>query len=148
MKPQPHPPLPPLLQHLRQAAPQIAITIHWSPDPDDCWGDAINRDWTAGLDPDDWQAWQSEVRAVAIVGGTMIQGSAYLGGTWEKASDHPAQSNPDISGYLPQMLEEAVLEIVAQVPNQKTLRAQGRRAVAFLQAEMQSRYAAQRSAPL
>lgn len=64
-----------------------------------------------GEDPDDWTCWQSEVRATTIRKGKYVIGSAYLGGTWEKAGDHPSKSNPEISGYYPQMLEEALEEL-------------------------------------
>jgi len=41
----------------------------------------------------------------------MLTGGAYLAGTWEHYGDHPSKSNPDISGYLPQMIEEALVEL-------------------------------------
>lgn len=67
-------------------------------------------------DPDDWQAWQSEVSASAIIDGEMVTASAYLGGTWEKAGDHPETSNPDISGYEPGMTAEALDELLTLAP--------------------------------
>ena len=66
-------------------------------------------------DPDDWQAWQSEVRATACTLGEVKTGSAYLGGTWEKAGDDPTESNPDISGYENQMTIEALAELCREV---------------------------------
>lgn len=69
-----------------------------------------------GEDPDDWQAWQSEVRASAIYNGEIVSGSAYLGGTWEKYGDNPAESNPEISGYEPQMTQEALEELAKLCP--------------------------------
>jgi hypothetical protein len=38
-----------------------------------------------------------------------------LGGTWEKAGDIPEESNPDISGYEPQMTIEALEELAVQI---------------------------------
>lgn len=67
-------------------------------------------------DPDDWQAWQSEVSASAIINGEEVSASAYLGGTWEKATDHPETSNPDISGYEPDMTAEALGELLTLAP--------------------------------
>lgn len=64
--------------------------------------------------PDDFTAWRSEVRASAIVAGKLVSGSAYLGGIWEKCGDKAADSNPEISGYLPQMIEEALRELGRQ----------------------------------
>lgn len=104
-----------LLARLAAIAPSVSIEILWSHDSDlsdirkDC-------DMPADTDPNDWQAWQSEVRASAIVGGKTVSGSAYLGGTWEKACDHPAKSNPEISGYLPQMIYEALGDLLALAP--------------------------------
>ncbi len=63
-------------------------------------------------DPEDWQAWQSNVKATAIVNGEEIEGDAYLGGTWEKADDLPEYSNPGISGYEKQMTIEALEELL------------------------------------
>src|SRR5687768_5872532 len=97
-----------LLERLAAVAPQIAIQTIWEHNSDETWEGA--GDWTDGLDPEDWQCWQSEVKATAIFNGRKITGSDYLGGTWEKACDHPAKSNPDISGYFPQMVEAALLE--------------------------------------
>lgn len=67
-------------------------------------------------DPDDWQAWRSEVSASAIINGGEVSASAYLGGTWEKATDHPETSNPDISGYEPDMTAEALDELLTLAP--------------------------------
>jgi hypothetical protein len=95
---------------LTKVAPSICIRTLWEHDPDmhditkDC-------DMPPETDPDDWQAWQSEVRATAIVDGEEVSGSDYLGGTWEKAGDDPAESNPDISGYEPDMTEKALREL-------------------------------------
>lgn len=108
-----------LLAALATVAPSIAIEVIWEYDADlrditkDC-------DMPADTDPADWQAWQSEVRASAIVGGKSLSGSAYLGGTWEKFSDHPSKTNPEISGYLPQMIDEALTELLRMLPEQST----------------------------
>lgn len=92
-----------LLARLAVLAPSIAIETIWKPDP--LTDDSILLE--NGQDPDDFNAWQSEVRASCIVGGKSLSGSSYLSGTWEKYGDMPAQSNPEISGYLPQMIIEA-----------------------------------------
>lgn len=67
-------------------------------------------------DPDEWQAWQSEVRASVIHNGEIVSASAYMGGTWEKYGDNPAESNPEISGYEPQMTQEALEELAQLCP--------------------------------
>lgn len=114
-----------LLAQLATVAHLVAIETIWQHDDDihpdirkDC--DGFND-----ADPGDWQAWRSEVRATAIVKGKPITGSAYLGGTWEKSGDDPSMSNPEISGYLPQMIEEAVQDLRNALPEGETmLRAQ------------------------
>lgn len=87
------------------------IETIWEYDDDPDWdifdgGNALHGDST-----DDWICWMSEVRVTTIRKGEFVTGSAYLGGTWEKAGDHPSKSNPEISGYYPQMLEEALEEL-------------------------------------
>lgn len=115
---------------LSKIAPSVCIQTIWEHDPDlfdirqDC--DGLDDE-----DPDDWQAWQSEVRASAIADGEEISGSAYLGGTWEKAGDNPEESNPKISGYERQMTEEALREL-GQQTTEETLSAQIIAAIRFL----------------
>ena len=104
-----------LLARLAAVAPSISIKTIWEHDTD-CRCITKDCDMPADTDPADWQAWQSEVRAACIVNGSEISGSDYLGGTWEKFGDDPAESNPEISGYLPQMIEEAIKELGKQVP--------------------------------
>jgi hypothetical protein len=96
-----------LLARLAQLAPSISIETIWEHDMD-CRDITKDCDMPEGTDPADWQAWQSEVKASAVVNGRHVSGNAYLGGTWEKYGDDPAQSNPEISGYLPQMIQEAL----------------------------------------
>lgn len=97
------------LATVRALCPSVCIEAIWSADANAKWD--IEDD---SLDRDDFTAWQSEVRASAIIAGQMLSGSAYLGGTWEKFGDNPNESNPEISGYLPQMLEEALRELGRQ----------------------------------
>ena len=101
-----------LQKTLATIAPSICIRTIWEHDSDihpdirkDC--DGFDDE-----DPDDWQAWQSNIQAVAIVNGEEIEGNAYLGGTWEKAGDVPEESNPEISGYENQMTVEALEELM------------------------------------
>lgn len=109
---------------LAAIAPSIAIETIWSHDEDAEWDIE-----DPSLDPDDFQAWQSEVRASAIVSGKLLSGSAYLGGTWERFGDHPSKSNPDISGYFPQMLDEALADLANQCPTMEPLISDARAAL-------------------
>jgi hypothetical protein len=88
-------------------APSICIETIWSHDDD---SGPISKD-CDGFDPsedDEWQCWQSEIKATVIVDGNEVSGSAHLCGTWEKRGEHPSSSNTEISGYEPQMTEEAL----------------------------------------
>ena len=115
---------------LTKIAPHISIRTIWEHDPDlhditqDC-------DMPPDTDPDEWQAWQSEVRATCIQDGEEVTGSAYLSGTWEKAGDLPEESNPDISGYEPDMTKEALQELQGRVTDEDLTRQIGA-ALAFL----------------
>lgn len=105
-----------LQKALSKIAPSICIQTLWEHDHDHS---DIRKD-CDGFDdenPDDWQAWQSEVRASAIGDGEEISGSAYLGGTWERAGDIPEESNPEISGYERQMTAEALEELSKVLPS-------------------------------
>jgi hypothetical protein len=122
-----------LQEALSKIAPNVAVQTIWEHDSDlhdirkDC-------DGFESEDPNDWQAWQSEVRASAIYEGEIIYGSAYLGGTWEKWGDNPAKSNPEISGYENQMTEDALEELLLHLDTHDTV-AQIQDAIAYLRSE-------------
>lgn len=99
-----------LQKALAKIAPSISIRTLWEHDQDcrDIRKDVCDME---DEDPDNWQAWQSNVCATAIIDGEEIEGNAYLGGTWEKAGDLPEYSNPEISGYENQMTIEALEEL-------------------------------------
>lgn len=104
---------------LSTIAPSILIRTIWEHDPDSRFSDlAAPGCCFEDEDPADWQAWQSEIRATAIVNGEEITGSAYLGGTWESYGDNPAQSNPEISGYEMDMTMEALNELDRQTTDE------------------------------
>jgi hypothetical protein len=96
---------------LATIAPSICIGTLWSIDDDAAseWRDLSQPgNCFDGEKSEDWKCWQSEVRATAVNCGEAITGNAYLGGTWEKAGDNPAISNPDISGYEKDLTIEAL----------------------------------------
>lgn len=98
-----------LMNALREAAPHVVFEVKWERDP------AARRDIDdPTLNEDDFECWQSDVSATTIVGGRFVGGNEYLCGTWERFGDHPSKSNPDISGYLPQMLLGAAEEVASQ----------------------------------
>ena len=133
-----------LQKHLATIAPSVALYTIWEHDAD-LYDIRTDCDGMDDEDPDDWQAWQSEVRATAIADGEEITGSAYLGGTWERAGDNPAESNPEISGYELQMTSEALEELRNALPAEAvTLASQVAAALDYLKAEARLSYEAQR----
>lgn len=105
----------PLQKQLATIAPSISIQTTWEHDPD-CerkFRDLSRNpgDCFYGEERDDWEPWQSEIRATAIQCGGEVTGYAYLGGTWEKKGRVPWASNPTISGYEDQMTVAALEEL-------------------------------------
>lgn len=96
-----------------------------------------------GPDPVDegYDAHDVEVTATAVTEGTLQTGTAYMCGHYRK-DDEPLD---DLGGYLPQMLEEAAMELVTLTPPDSHLRRELTNALSFLKQEMQDRYDAQRA---
>ena len=118
----------PLQQQLAKLAPSIVIETIWT------------------RDPDAYSSWESEIRATAIQCGEMVSGSAYLSGTWEIGSE-PAKSNPDVSGYEPQMTREALVELLSCIPIlDRDARIQIHKAIDRLDRTMNTTYATQQLA--
>lgn len=106
----------PLQERLALVLPTVSIDTIWEHDPDARFSELTKKGFCFhGENEDDWQCWQSEVRASAITGGRLVAGSAYLAGIWEKYGDHPRESNPNIGGYELQMTEEALQELALKV---------------------------------
>ncbi len=132
-----------LQQELARIAPYIAISTIWSHDEDcgpiskECCGFGASED-------DEWQAWQSNVKAYAVIDGEDKEGNAYLGGIWEKADNLPEESNPTISGYEPQMTVGALEELAAAASEDDLIAAQITAAIAHCKAFMALSYEEQR----
>jgi len=110
---------------LYSVAPLIRIRTIWEKDMDSAreWSELTKKgNCFEGEKRQDWTCWQSEIEALVIVDFEQVKASAYLGGTWERKGDHPAVSNPDISGYELQMTVEALEEIEKLVSKSDTLR--------------------------
>ena len=94
-----------LIEETRRARPDIAVSVTWEPDPGFVWdGD--------GPEPDCEIAHNVTVTARAIRNGELIEGNAYLGGSF---SPPGGPHCPDVHGYFPQMLEEAIAELDAEL---------------------------------
>lgn len=100
-----------IITALSTLAPSVCLETIWEHDNDAIWDIADPT-----LCEEDFRAWQSTVKARAVSIGIMHQGLAYMGGTWEKFGDKPEESNPDISGYFPQMAQEALRELSESLP--------------------------------
>lgn len=125
-----------IFSRLKELAPLVAFTVTHAPDHYFSWdGDGPDpRD--EGYDPHD-----VTVSAATIHAGTVATGENYLGGHYIK----PGEPDPEISGYLPQMLDEAADELTAALPAAHPARPQLAAVVAFLSQEMRDRYAADRA---
>ena len=120
-----------LQKKLATVAPYILIQTIWSLDPD-LYDVRKLCDGMDEEDPDDWTAWQSEVRATAVIDGEEASASDYLGGTWEKAGDVPEESNPTISGYEAGMTRTALEGLATLVSGDALLTSQVSAALALL----------------
>ncbi len=123
-----------IFKRLKQIAPSIHFDVKYELDPSFVWdGD--------GPDPRDegYDAYDVDVSASAVVDGHMVHGIESLGGTY----DRPGKHDPDIGGYLPQMLEEAVMDLrKKRLP--ASLAKEAKEAQAFLKTTLKTRYSQQR----
>ncbi len=91
-----------IMRALRKIAPSVEFSVEHYEDPTEVW---------EGPDPnprdEGFEAYSVTVSASAIWKGKRLTGNAYLSGVWEK----PDKIDPDIGGYLPQMLELAAKEL-------------------------------------
>lgn len=124
---------------LTALAPSIAFNVSRTLDANYRWdGD--------GEDPTEngFNAYDIDVTARAIVRGQIVKGSAHLGGSYFR-EDEPTG---DIHGYLLQMLDEAMAELLPAlgVRNANDLAAQCAAVRNYLRETMRAEYAAQRAA--
>ena len=119
---------------LRELAPSVVFDVAWSHDEDARWPkDCGERG--------DYIPYNTEVTARAIVGGEEVEGRACMGGTWEI----PGKMDPEIGGYLPQMLEEAASELITQKGIPLKIKIELRAVIGFLKTLMRQRWQEQQS---
>lgn len=125
---------------LAKLAPNISFSVEYTLDPHFQWdGD--------GPDPrdDGFEPFDVDVFARAIVAGETLEGRNSLGGCYEK----PGEWEPDIGGYLPQMLDEAIDELALDRQRTfpktfpKSIATQARAAKKYLSDYMHRSYVAQ-----
>jgi len=136
-----------LQKELAKIAPSISIETIWEHDEDAaCDWKFLSQPGNCfhGEDSDDWECWQSEVKATAIQDGDKVSGNAYMGGTWEKYGDNPAISNPTISGCEMGHTEDALRDLRELVSITDTnTRNQIDKAIAHIETKMRESYEAQ-----
>lgn len=96
------------LEQIKLARPEIAVTVTWEHDPD--------FEWDAdGPDPqgEGYLPYNVTVTAYRVANGDLIRGQAHLGGCY---SANGGQDDPEVSGYLPQLVREAVSELDRLTP--------------------------------
>ena len=123
-----------LSRALRLAAPSIIISTEWEHDEDSAgdWRELLQCGAFHGEERDDWTCWQTTVIARAIISGELVKGCDYLGAIWEKYGDDPRKSNPEISGYFPQLVEGALKEMAEKIPAGHPLHGEIAAAIALL----------------
>jgi hypothetical protein len=123
-----------LIKKLAKVAPSIHFSVVWEPDHSFVWdGD--------GPDPSErgYQAYDVAVYARAIVGGAHLEGVNYLGGSYSK----PGKHDPNVHGYLNQMLDEALDELSKNMHVGYALSNEIKKAQALLKREREKAYARQ-----
>ena len=95
-----------IFQTLEKIAPGIAFEVEWEEDQFFDWDGDGPDPREEGYIPHD-----VDVYARAVQRGNLKEGRESLGGAYDK----PDELDPDIHGYLPQMLDGAIEELETQV---------------------------------
>lgn len=117
-----------IFRELKRIAPNIAFAVEWTEDR--------NYEWDGdGPDPRDkgYLFYDVEVSAKTIIHGEEYVGREYLGGVDGKEDEQ----DPDVHGYLPQMLREAVQDLMKDLPDTMS---QAGKAERYLTEVLQDRY--------
>jgi len=92
---------------VRKTSPSVAFSVSWEYDNDHEWDGEGEGPLTYGHEPHVFT-----VTAKAIQGGRMVEGHSYLGGSYIENGCEPC---PMINGYLPQMIDEALADLKAEI---------------------------------
>jgi hypothetical protein len=92
-----------IIDRLKITRPEIAITVTWEEDHEYEWCGDGEDPITEGFYP-----YNVDITASTIRNGELIEGNAYLGGCYSKDG---GKDDPEIGGYLDQLVEEAVAEL-------------------------------------
>lgn len=126
---------PAIFRELKRIAPDIAFAVDWEEDHHFKWdGD--------GPDPreEGYRFYDVRVSAKTIIHGEEYEGKEYLGGVDGK----PDEQDPDVHGYLPQMLLEAVASMMGDLPDTMS---QALEAKKYMERVLHTRYANQNRKP-
>lgn len=118
-----------IFETLEKIAPGIAFDVEWEEDQFFDWDGAGPDPREEGFVPHD-----VDVYARAIQRGDLKEGRESLGGAYDK----PDELDPDIHGYLPQMLDGALEQLETKVTND--LHKQVQAARKYLKEVSQARY--------
>lgn len=99
-----------MIETLKQSRPDVAILVTREPDPNPVWDGDGPHPADDGYVCYDWT-----VTACTIRAGVLIEGHDYLGGSWYAPDDHTSPAALEVSGYLPQMIDEALAELDKQL---------------------------------
>jgi hypothetical protein len=120
-----------IFKSLKSIAPSIHFDVTYTRDLHFVWdGD--------GPDPrsEGFEAYDVDVSANVVLRGTLYSGSEMLGGVYDKHGRH----DPDIGGYLPQMLEEAAVDLRKAHTLPAQIEKEANAAIKYLRKTMKSRY--------
>jgi len=123
-----------IYQELRRLAPSVWFNATHTPDPYFSWDGDGPDPREEGYDP-----CTVVITAATIRIGGITQGESSLSGYYTK----PGKSTDDLDGYLPQMLDEATVELQNRIPESSPIYSELKAVGAFLAQEMRDRYESQ-----
>lgn len=97
-----------MIEALKKTRPDVVITVTREEDPYGVW------DGDEPLPDGYYACYDHTVTATCIMDGQLIEGTAVMGGSWYDVLDMDADNQSclrEISGYLPQMIDEALEEL-------------------------------------
>lgn len=101
-----------MIENLKRSRPDVVITVTREEDPYGVW------DGDEPLPDGHYVCYDHDVTAAVIRDGCLIEGTASMGGSWYDVTDMDEDNQAclrEISGYLPQMIDEALDALDAQL---------------------------------
>jgi hypothetical protein len=98
-----------LLTEIEKLAPSLVVVTYWELDEEYKWEPALTAQ---GLEEEDFCAWEVEVRITGIAEGRFHTGSGWLSGCLLEWGVSPSTGDPEVGGYFPQLLREALEDLL------------------------------------